>query len=35
MMVDAGNNQNNDINIKGDERNDDTYKMMMIMTITT
>ena len=34
-MIDDGNNQNNDINIKGDERNDDTYKMMMIMTITT
>ena len=36
MMIDAGNNQNNDININGDERNDDTYKMMMmIMTIIT
>ena len=35
MMVDAGNDQNNDINIKGDERKDDTSKMMMIMTITT
>ena len=35
MMIDAGNNQNNDTNIKGDERNDDNYKMMMVMTITT
>ena len=32
-MIDAGNNQNDDINIKDDKRNDDTDKIMMIMTI--
>ena len=34
-MIDAGNNQNDDINIKDDKRNDDTDKIMMIMTIMT
>ena len=33
MMIDAGNNQNDNINIKDDKRNDDTDKIMMIMTI--
>ena len=32
-MIDADNNQNDDINIKDDERNDDTDKIMMIMTV--
>ena len=32
-MIDAGNNQNDDINIKDDKRNDDTDKIIMIMTI--
>ena len=32
-MIDAGNNLNDDINIKDDKRNDDTDEIMMIMTI--
>ena len=33
MMIDVGANKDYDINIKDDEGNDDTDKMMMIMTI--
>ena len=33
MMIDAFNNQNDNINIKDDKRNDDADGVMMIMTI--
>ena len=34
-MSDAGNHQNDDINIKDDETDDDTDEVMMIMTVMT